>query len=659
MSHLMDILKLCSDRYYNYSDYYKLSASDCVQIEKEVGEKIFESYPIEVNDSLYDLLCQIGRKLYPDNDYWKLVGSKATGFGKDVEIPLKAGSLEELHLGDFAKWEHNNTTLMCSAKLDGVSCLLHYDSNGKFIEAVSRGDGSVGKDITRHYIRTRGAIFQIPIEAECWIRGELIIPKDDFQNIVKQTNGKYKVARNTASGFINAKETNEIIAENINFVAYSIMSEYLLGIITKNGNYKSIDVIKTEKDMFDALNICGFKTPLHWKYEVNKDSNPEKDFIEKVKYLKENYMYDVDGIVLTVNIHNMWNGFETGTYNPKYSRKFKVGGSDNTAETIVESISWQISKSGKLTPVLNVKPVIIQGVEVSNVTANNFDWLSKNKCGVNSRIIVKRSGDVIPYVLEVLDKSEEYDIPSYSKREGVNLVIDKTIITNELIFDEQNIQRLVFFGKSLDIEQWGYGNCKEIYNYTKITPETFCQLKEGIITDIIGENGRKIEKSWQEKKNNITEVEYASACNSFGIGIGKRILQPIYDKYETLNVSKHQLMCIEGFAEKRVNQYISHILSWLETKRIAEENGIVFKRNPKIESNKFNGLVIGFTGVRDKELMEYINKNGGIAQDSISSKTNVLIAKDVNANSSKLIKAREKGIEIITLDEAKRRYYSE
>lgn len=656
MSKLIDTLRKCSELYYNTGDLYKLSASECCEIEKELGFQIFESYPISVSDSLYDYLCQLGKEAYPSDPYWSEVGSKVSGFGRDVEIPFKAGSLEELHLGDFANWDFNREPLICSAKLDGVSCLLHY-KDGKFVEAVSRGDGSIGKDITRHYLKIKGAVTEIEEPADLWVRGELIIPKKDFEYIKSVSN--YKAARNTASGFINAKDTNELIAEHIHFVAYNVNSDSEIFLTDINYRTSQVDVspVTTEYYMFDWLKLNGFEIPDKFWYNMNNSTPKEAEefFISKVKELKSNYDYEIDGIVMTVNSHNKWNGFETGTYNPKYSRKFKVGGTDKSAETTVETITWQISKSGKLTPVLNIIPVKIQGVDISNVTANNYQWLSTMKCGVGSKIIVSRNGDVIPNVASVITPSEDYDLPSYkTKISGVNLVIDGD--SNEEVIREQNIQRLLFFGKSLELDQWGYGNCRDIYDNTGITPETFCKLSDGIIHDIIGENGLKIEKSWNEKKKNLTEVELASACNAFGIGIGKRILQPIYDKYGTLNVSASELETIEGFAEKRIEQYISNVHVWLEIKSIAESNGIVFAGKTKAISDKFSGIVVGFTGVRDKELMEYINQNGGIAQDSMTSKTNILVAKDPNASSSKLVKAREKGIEIISLEEARNRF---
>lgn len=648
MSYTIEILKKCSDLYYNSEELLKLNASECVKIEEELNQKIFNSYPIEISDSLYDMISLKAKEVFPNDSYWKEVGATATGYGIDIKLPFTAGSLEELHKDDFNEWVFHYKPLLISAKLDGCSCVLHFN-NGKLVNAISRGDGLTGKDITRHYLKTVNAITEIPYQEDLWFRGELIIPKADFEYI--KNNSHYKAARNTVAGLLNSKETNIMVAERTHFLAYHVDSDSELH-------------LETEQKVFEWLKKLGFELPDYNLEQEHFEYLSEDKLIEKVKTLKSSYAYEIDGIVMTVNNHQLWNGFETGTINPKYSRKFKIGGNDNTAETIVESITWQVSKHGRMTPVLNVKPVMIQGVEVSNVTANNYEFLTKLKSGVGANIIIARKGDVIPNVESVLKESTDYDIPTdvKTKIEGVNLVVDDE---ESSYVDEMLIQKLVFFGQALEIDQWGYGNCKIMYealdnDYHMIFRPALVfadPLKHNMYSKYIGVNGEKIEKSLLYKKDNLTEVQFASACNAFGNGIGERILQPVYDKYGTLQVSKEQLNTIEGFAETRINQYMTNLADWLYIKQFAEnECGIIWKTKEKPMSNKFEGLVLGFTGIRDKELMQYINDNGGIAQDSVTSKTTVLVAKDPNGSSAKLDKAREKGIEIISLEEARSRY---
>ena len=648
MSYTIEILKKCSDLYYNSDELLKLNASECAKIEEELNQKIFDSYPIEITDSLYDMIALKAKTLFPNDSYWKEVGAQATGYGIDIKIPFTAGSLEELHQGDFDNWVFKRNHLTISAKLDGCSCVLHF-ANGKLVNAISRGDGLVGKDITRHYLKSNNAITEISVKDDIWIRGELIIPKEQFEYV--KTISHYKVARNTVAGIINAKEPAQpVIANSLHFLAYHIDS----------------DTFKTdsEESMFVWLKQEGFETPVYRFHSQEQDKLSEQQLIKMVKELKESYEYEIDGIVLTVDEHELWNGYETGTINPKYSRKFKIGGTDNTAETIVESITWQVSKHGRMTPVLNIKPVKIQGVEVSNVTANNYEFLTKLKSGVGSKIIIKRHGDVIPNVESVIVESTNYDIPAdvKTKIEGVNLVVDDE---ESSYVDEMLIQKLVFFGQALEIDQWGYGNCKIMYealdnDYHMIFRPALVfadPLTHKMYSKYIGVNGTKIEESLNKRKENITEVEFASACNAFGNGIGERILQPVYDKYGTLQVTKEQLNTIEGFAETRINQYMTNLADWLYIKQFAEnECGIKWKEKETPKSNKLSQYVVGFTGVRDKDLMQYINENGGIAAESVTSKTNVLIAKDPKGNSSKLVKAREKGITIMSLEEAKEKF---
>ena len=130
MSYTIEILKKCSELYYNSDELLKLNASECVKIEEELEEKIFDSYPIEVSDSLYDLLELKAKAKFPDDIHWKEVGAQATGYGIDIHIPFTAGSLEELHQGNFDNWVFKQNHLTISAKLDGCSCVLHF-AHGK------------------------------------------------------------------------------------------------------------------------------------------------------------------------------------------------------------------------------------------------------------------------------------------------------------------------------------------------------------------------------------------------------------------------------------------------------------------------------------------------------------------------------------------------
>lgn len=644
MSKTIEFLKKCSDSYYNSGELYKASVIECDDIEEELDMGIFRNSAliyndsIEITDAIFDNLYKIAKEVFPDDPYWQEVGSQVSGFGVDLEIPHTAGSLVELDYGDFEKWDFRGESLHVSSKLDGVSCILHFNG-GKLVNAISRGNGLVGKDITRHYLAmTNGAIFEIPDKGDIWIRGELIIAKDNFKRIQEQS--KYKSARNTASGYINAKESNPLIAKYIQFIPYHIDGMYTL----------------CESDVFGTLIEWGFRIPFtkfFHKDDVRKELN-ETIMTQMVAELKQTSPWEIDGIVITVSDHQKWNGYETGTINPKYSRKFKKGATDNIAETVVENITWQISKHGKFTPVLNVKPVKIQGVEVSNATANNYEWFRDKRCGKGAKIIISRNGDVIPNVREVLVPSDDLQLPEVkTKVVGKNLVLDGD---DESLVDERLTQQMVFFGQSLELDQLGYGNAKLLVKELGLTPVEILGVSKDSLVDVIGKNGEKIYDSIQKVISNLTEVQLASALNAFGVGIGEKILQPVFDTYGTLEITKNQLDALPNFGEKRIEQYLHRIPHWTTYKNVVLEMGIQFKKAPEKESDKFSGLVMGFTGVRDKELMEFINKNGGIAQDSMTSKTTVLVAKDPNANSSKLEKARQKGIEIISLDDARKRY---
>lgn len=385
MSYTIEILKKCSDLYYNSDELLKLNASECEKIEEELNQNIFDSYPIEITDSLYDMIALKAKAVFPNDSYWLEVGATATGYGIDIKLPFTAGSLEELHQGDFDNWVFKRNHLTISAKLDGCSCVLHF-ANGKLVNAISRGDGLVGKDITRHYLKSNNAITEISIKDDIWIRGELIIPKEQFEYI--KTISHYKVARNTVAGIINAKEpAKPVIANSLHFLAYHIDS----------------DTFKTncEESMFIWLKQEGFETPIYRFHSQEQDKLSEPQLIKMVKELKESYEYEIDGIVLTVDEHELWNGFETGTINPKYSRKFKIGAITDFVETSIIDIKWNVSKHGLYKPTIIINPVIIDGVTISQVTGNNYKFVKDNDFYIGKKVCIKRAGLVIPQIFNL------------------------------------------------------------------------------------------------------------------------------------------------------------------------------------------------------------------------------------------------------------------
>lgn len=382
---IFDILDKCSDAYYNIGNYYILSDDDICLIRDDLGIICDNT---EVSDRLYDTLYDGARKKYPSNPYFLSVGSKVRG--DKVKLPVPTGSMVECKKGEMNKWLVPHTYVVISSKLDGNSLLLAY-SNGKLKIAYTRGDGISGQDCTRNVINLPSIPKILENGFTGYIRGECIAQKNqipDFLNALKDETGKtYSNGRNAIAGMLNSKTSPKAFDRFGMLVAYQI-----------------VDYRGTQVNMFQDLIEMGFRTPNYtW---MNTDlllNNDESTLINMCTKAKAEDMYECDGIIVSQNeVLDGYSGFETGTLNPKCSRKYKVSTVDYSKISTLLNIKWQISRWGLLKPVGVIEPVGLEGAIVSNVTLYNLDFILKNniKIGCKGRII--RSGSVIPKWIETI-----------------------------------------------------------------------------------------------------------------------------------------------------------------------------------------------------------------------------------------------------------------
>ena len=336
---------------------------------------------------------------------------------------------------------------------------------------------------------------------------------------------------------------------------------------------------------------------------------------------------------------------------------------DEAKETTVLKVRWQISKDGLLKPVLEISPIVLDGATVSNVTANNYSTVKSLGLGLGAIIKVKRSGMVIPYLEEVVQPAEiisEPDVPFILSDTGVEAIYAGD--SANVLFDI-NLQKVVFACKQLDIDQAAEGNLRKIadeyYNITEgqfLTLLDLIQLDEDTIVSIIGKNGKKLYKSLHDRVSHVSEPELFDALGTFGRGIGKSKLQKIFDAYCCLCPSKERILALEGFSDITAQQIVDHKQDYLETQDLImnlDAVKLVEKIQPQLKSTKYSDYHVCFTGVRSDELCRIITENGGIATENWNKSVNLLVAKDPSSTSGKAKKARELGVKIISLDEAK------
>lgn len=635
-------LEKASDTYYNDGEYYVVTEGKELEILKTVlglhnSEAITK---LEFTDALFDRLYSKAKKLWPSNPFFEKVGASAeVAYGEDIIFVHPMGSLNELKEGDLAKWVNLDKKYFVTCKLDGSSVKLIY-RNGQFVQALSRGDGHKGKDITRHFTQTleiKGVPSKIRTDEEYLeIRGELICPKADIPAMLddlKILTGKtYKNGRNTMAGLLNSKEPSVALPKWANFVAYEIVG-------SKKWKSEQIVFLMCNNFLIPPFNLLleGYKLK-------------EEDLIGKVKQLKNFGKYEYDGIVIDENQPEV-RAFETNSINPKYARKFKLGAENNTAETTIQEIIWKVSKDGCYIPKARVTPVELVGATVQFVTLNNYNFMVSNQLGIGAKVVVRRSGDVIPQIIKTLTPSSCFHLPEEymfdePNKDGVIVHIKVTRTSEDVEF-----QKIVFFCKKLDIKQAGEANLKMLG--VKTVKELITTSEEKCVIRI-GKNGLKLYQSLREALETCPLPVFYGAVGALGRGIGQRVLEPIFDTFGDMVFDLDKLNSCEGISFATANQIIENKDNFMEWQKFALANLIGFKavKQEKPVSDKFKQYVVCFTGIRDEDMERVISMNGGKIKSSVTSDTTLVVAKDANSMSGKAKKAREKGIKVISYEEA-------
>jgi DNA ligase (NAD+) len=616
---LKEIKSYLDDKYYN------------------TGEKC------EFSDNQYDILKDYIIK--NDKDYENIIGSKIREDNNRVTLPLYLGSLDKIKLEDTNKLEnwlekYKHEEYIISDKLDGVSAL--FISKEGNMKLYTRGDGVIGADIT-HLIKY---IIDIPkkLKEDIAIRGELIIKKKVFEN---KYSDKFANARNMISGLVNSKSLREGV-KDINFIGYEIID------IQKN-----IELKKQIKpyEQFKKIKELGFTLVRN-----DKINNIEMDLLSEIllKNLSKNE-YEIDGIIIQSNQEYIRNIKD----NPKYQFAFKMTLDSNLIEAEVEEVEWNISKHKIIKPRIRIKPVNLNGVKITYATGFNAKYIFTKSIGTGSIVKITRSGDVIPFIVEVIKCSDKPDMPIIEYTWGENNV---DIIVKDDIDNVSDIKMISSFFQNMDIKCVSEATVERMYNYGLTNLK---KIFEASISDFekIDRFGPKLaEKIYNNIHNGLKNISIdillGSSC-IFGYGMGKRKIKVLMDEIPDLftiykKLTKEELLNkinkLEGFSNITSQKILDNIEK--ADKFLKDIDKFVTYKNIKSDTinsdNKLKDKTYLFSGFRDKELEAKIISNGGKIVTSISKNLSFLIIKEyLEKDSLKVQKAKDLNIPILLKDEFK------
>ena len=601
-----------------------LSEEDVAQIIQKANYEYRNGKTTLMSDDLFDLIKDYLEAKNPNHPILKSIGAAAAR--DKVELPYFMASLDKIKNDDDKLVEKFKTTYTCSYvisdKLDGNSALYYIDNEGKAC-LFTRGDGSVGQDIS-HLLPFIANIPKIDTKGIA-VRGELIISKKDFETV----KDKGANARNMVAGIINAKLPDLETAKLVQFVAYEL-----------------INPRNAPENQFDLMDKMGFKVVYNKTYS---DHALNITLLSDVLvHRRKSSPYDVDGIVVMHNsLHNRVKD------NPKYAFAFKSVHTMDKAEVVVTNIDWNISKDGYIIPVVQFNPVHLAGVTIQKASGFNGKYISDNKLGPGSRVIIMRSGDVIPYIVEVLTTSAsgEPAMPNLSytwSKSGVDIIVKQGEEGN----DDMKLKTLEYFFNKLDIKGVSTGTITKIFNAGFQDVNSIVKITVSDLLKIDGFQAKSAEKIYNALQDGIKDVDCITlmdASNTLGRGMGSKKIVLIVDAFPTILSKKYiptveELIALKGIEKKTAETFIENLPAFF---KFYETCGVKCGANQVVEeavpvSTKYAGMTFVFTGFRSKELEDHITSNGGTVSGTINKKTTALIVKDKEGKeSSKVQKVKE------------------
>jgi len=604
-----------------------------LEISNEVYRNLGPDEEPLLSDNQYDILEDYLKEKYPKNRALGKIGAAVER--NKVNLPYEMASMDKIKpdTNALTNWKAKyKGPYVLSCKLDGVSG-MYYTENGER-KLYTRGNGKVGQDIS-HFI----PYLNLPNSDGLVVRGEFIMKKAVFESKYKD---QFANARNLIAGTINRLSINDVI-KDIDFVAYEVI----------------VPSLKPSAQM-EYLKDNGFICVRNQTHQ-NIDNEGLSDLLVK---WRNDYDYEIDGVIVTND-----KIYSRKTGNPQHSFAFKMVLSDQMAETKVLDVHWKASKDGYLKPRIQVEPVYLGGVKIEYATGFNGAFIESNRIGLGTLVKIIRSGDVIPYIKEVVTPSERGkmpDVPYVWNESHVDILLENKDDDADVL--EKN---MVGFFKGIGVDGLSEGNVKRIREagFDSI-PKILKMSKEDFLT-IEGfkeKMSTKIHDGIKEKVKAASLSSLMAASNMFGRGFSNKKVELILEEYpdilttnESLEERKKKLSQVKSMASKTANHFVDNIPNFLG---FLEETGLQNKVKQTVVQKKVNvdhplhKKSIVMSGTRSKELEKKLKSVGAQMGSSVSSKTFAVITADLESTSSKVSDAKKLEIPLFTPDTFEKKYFA-
>lgn len=639
MKELVELLNRYAYEYYT-KDTPSVSDSEYDQLYRELVE-LETAYP---------------DKILPESPTHRVGGVVLKGFTKyQHQYPLyslqDAFSREELEAFDQrVRKEFPSISYVCELKIDGLSISLTYE-NGVLVTGATRGDGSVGEDITENLKRVKDIPLVLPEPVNITVRGECYMPRASFDRVnqIRQENGEPEFAnpRNAAAGTLRQLDTKIVAKRNLATFLYQEVSP------TDQSSQEGV---------LEKLARLGFV--VNQERVLAEDMEQIWDFIQKVAQLREDLPYDIDGIVIKVNDLAVQEELGFTVKAPKWAVAYKFPAEEKEAKIL--SVDWTVGRTGVVTPTANLTPVQLAGTTVSRATLHNVDYIAEKDIHQDDTVIVYKAGDIIPAVLRVVKDKRVSD-------QALAIPTQCPSCQSELLHfeDEVALRCINPLCPAQMKEGLNHFASRDAMNITGLGPAVVEKLFAAqLVEDVAGiyrltvEDLLTLEGFKEKSAEKLYEAIQASKENSaekllFGLGIrhvGSKVsqilLQEFHDIDQLATADPERIASIDSLGmvvAESLKRYFAQEGSKRLLQELKEASVNMAYLGEKVAADAaLSGMTVVLTGKLERltrsEAKAKLESLGAKVTGSVSKKTDLVVAG--SDAGSKLTKAQELGIQV-------------
>lgn len=617
-----------------------------------------------VSDSEYDRLYRELVELeatYPDqvladSPTHRVGGKVLDGFEKySHQYPLyslqDAFSREELEAFDArVRKELPHPTYICELKIDGLSISLTYEK-GILVAGATRGDGSIGENITENLKRVKDIPLTLPEELDITVRGECYMPRASFDQVnqARQENGEPEFAnpRNAAAGTLRQLDTAVVAKRNLATFLYQEASP---------------STRDSQENVLKHLEQLGFV--VNPKRILAENIDEIWGFIQEVGQERENLPYDIDGVVIKVN--DLAGQEELGftVKAPKWAVAYKFPAEEKEAQLL--SVDWTVGRTGVVTPTANLTPVQLAGTTVSRATLHNVDYIAEKDIRKDDTVIVYKAGDIIPAVLRVVESKrvseEKLDIPTNCPScdsqllhfedevalRCINPRCPAQIMEGLIHFASRDAMNITGLGPSIVEKLFAANLVKDVADIYRLKEDDFLLL-EGVKEKSASKLYQAIQAS---KENSAEKLLFGLGIRHVGSKASQLLLQHFHSIENLAQADPEEVASIESLGSviaQSLQTYFATEGSKILLDELKEAGvNLDYKGQTVVADAALSGLTVVLTGKLERltrsEAKSKLESLGAKVTGSVSKKTNLVVA-GADAG-SKLQKAQELGIEV-------------